>query len=423
MNRTRRGALLLLAAVLLCTASSLLAPLIDTPALREHAWQGALMLGEQGATPQTVGGFKSAQLDNYSSILILKTAAYVGEEPLLLRAFGGLRVEMPADEDETGWQAFAHYEPGTQSPNGAFSYSRYWHGYILPLRVLLCFFDLANLQMLLAAVQLVLLLAVLSQLRARAARLLPGFLVAVFLFMPPGTGICLQFVPVCLITLTFCLALLLADMRMEQAAPMPVWFALCALVTNYLDLLTAPLVTLLLPLVLLLTLRIQRGTGAAALLRLTFSCCVGWAMGYAGMWMLKWGINCLAFGRGSLVTALEQASLRVSTGKRYTRLSVLLRNYHVIFAKKAYWVVMAAGACATLWMALRRRSWRSIRPDSRALVMLVPMLLPVLWYAVMANHSFDHTYFTYRSATASVLAGYALLSCLLCPKEESHDLP
>ena len=141
------------------------------------------------------------------------------------------------------------------------------------------------------------------------------------------------------------------------------------------------------------------------------------------MWLLKWGINYLAFGRQSLVTALHQASLRVSTGKRYTRMSALLRNFNVLFAKKAYWVVMAAGACATLWLILRRRGWRRVRLDARALVMLLPMLLPVLWYWVMANHSYDHTYFTYRNAAASVLAGYALLSCLLRPKEERHDLP
>ena len=75
MSKALRAALLLLAAVLLAIACNTAAFLIDTPALRENAAQAAAMLGEQQAVPELVGGFKSAQLDNYTSVLIVKTAA------------------------------------------------------------------------------------------------------------------------------------------------------------------------------------------------------------------------------------------------------------------------------------------------------------------------------------------------------------
>ena len=77
-SRVVRGFALLLACVVLCLGANFLAFTIDTPDMRRNAWQGCLMLGEQGSTPQTIGGFKSSQLDNFTAVLILKTAAYTG---------------------------------------------------------------------------------------------------------------------------------------------------------------------------------------------------------------------------------------------------------------------------------------------------------------------------------------------------------
>jgi len=58
-----------------------------------------------------------------------------------------------------------------------------------------------------------------------------------------------------------------------------------------------------------------------------------------------------------------------------------------------------------------------VRANYRALALVIPALVPVMWYIVMANHSIDHTYFTYRSAAAMVLAGYALVVYLLSSRE------
>ena len=102
-----RGALALLLAVSLCLAMSLTAFLIDTPAMREHAEQAVDLLGYESASPEIVGGFASSRLDNYTAVLILKTAAYIGDDPLLRMAFSGLRTDLPPQEDQTDWEAYA----------------------------------------------------------------------------------------------------------------------------------------------------------------------------------------------------------------------------------------------------------------------------------------------------------------------------
>ena len=113
-----RAALALLLTVLLCAGANIAAFFIDTQTMRSNAAQGVAMLGEQGGIPQLIGGFKAAQLDNYTSVLILKTAAYTGEETLMQRAFGGTRTDMPTAEGQSAWEAYCTYADGSLSPTG-----------------------------------------------------------------------------------------------------------------------------------------------------------------------------------------------------------------------------------------------------------------------------------------------------------------
>ena len=416
-NLARRGvraALALALTVLLCVAMNYAAFLIDTDAMRENAAQGVALLGQEGGTPQLVAGFRSSQLDNFTAILILKTAAYAGPETLTQKAFGGLRVELAPREGQSEWSAFATY---AQSEGGGLTYTRYWHGYTLPLRLLLCVLNLPNLQMALLLVSLLLAFAVLAGCARRAPGALPGMIAGWFLLMPVACGVCLQYVPVTLLALGACLLLLHADDRVERAVGMPGLFALLGLLTNYFDLLTFPLVTLGFPMALLLCLRMERGEGLRALLSATVACGMAWALGYAGMWMLKWAFVAGVFGADRLAGIFEQAALRVSSasnGEAFSRLSALRLNLGIILDKAAYLLVLLLALAASLALALRRalasrRSGRGVRLQPGALALALLCAVPVLWCLAMANHAYDHAFFTYRNLTVSFLA--ALCAC------------
>ena len=422
MKKAMRGLCLLLCAVILCIAANVLAFTIDSRDMRDHVWQGCLMLGEQQSTPQMIGGFLSAQLDNFTGVLILKTAGYVGPESLTQKAFGGFRVDMPAGEGQSEWDAFCNYEFGELSPTGGgMGYARYWHGYTLPLRLLLCVLDVANLQMLLYFAQLLLFILVLHLMHRRGlGELMPGFFLAFFLLMPFSASVCLQYVPVTMLMLAACACVLLWEERLERAVGMPAFFALLGLLTNYFDLLTFPLVSLGYPLVLLLALSLRRGARGKALFCAAALCGVSWALGYGGMWALKWLLNGLVFGWQMLYGIFAQIGLRASdNGGEISRIAVLLENFGVILKKKSYLLLLLLCAAVTLapaGKAIARR--QSLALDLRALNLLLPAAAVCLWYVVLANHSFDHTYFTSRSVTVAVLSGFACLSCLLVPKEK-----
>ncbi len=425
-SRSLRAALMLLLCVLLCIALNAAAFLIDTDTMRQNAAQGTLMIAQEGASPQLVGGFKSAQLDNYTAALILKTAAYTGPESLLQKAFGGLRTDLAPAEDQSAWDAFCTYGSG----NGL-SYSRYWHGYTFPLRLLLCVLNTANIEMLLLFVSLALACAVASACFARAPAALPGLAIAWFLLMPPAVGICLQYAPLTLLTLGACLAVLLLDARIERAVGMPAFFALTGLLTNYFDLLTFPLVSLGFPLALLLCLRLQRGDGLRALMACLIGCGVAWALGYGLMWGLKWVLTAAVYGPERLTGIFVQAALRVSSasnGETLSRLNVLRMNFAVILDKPAYLLLLLVTAVACAAVSIRRavclrRAGLRVQPDARMLTLLLLALVPVAWYLVMANHSFDHTYYTYRNGTVSVLACFAALAYLIPAPRKPAPFP
>lgn len=347
-------------------------------------------------------------------MLILKTAAYIGDDPLLRMAFSGLRTDLPPQEDQTDWEAYATYSDAVPSPNNV-PYSRYWHGYTFALRLLLCLFTFTNLQMLLLFAQTALLLwTVLLMVRRGLQQLIPAFAVSWFFMSPPALGLCLQYAPVSLIALLACSLLLALKPAFSRSVGLPVFFALIGLFVNYFDLLTFPVVSLSFPLILLIALEMKTTISFCGLMREALLCCVGWALGYACMWMLKWGLNFLVLGQDGIAAVGDQISLRLSAGgESHSRLDILLRNIRIVTDKTAYRVILLAVLALLLALFIRRRPRRF---DGRALLLLLPLLAPVLWTLALSNHASDHTYFTYRNLCGAFFALFAL-PALLAPDQ------
>lgn len=165
----------------------------------------------------------------------------------------------------------------------------------------------------------------------------------------------------------------------------------------------------------------RRGESGKSLFCTTALCGVSWALGYGGMWALKWLINGLVFGWQMLDNVFAQIALRASdNGGTISRVAVLMENFGVILEKKSYLLLLLLCAAVTLAPAAKAVARRQgIRLDLRALNLLLPAAAVCLWYIVMANHAHDHTYFTYRSLTVAVFAAFACLGCLLEPKEKT----
>ena len=404
--RWYKGTLFIFVLVLFCIGQMLIFPLIDTPRLRSNATEAVDKIWAQGVNPEIIGGFAGARYDNYTSVLIIKTAAYTGPETAMQKAFGGFRVEVPIQEDTDAWGAYCTYEDATNVESGGLSYSRYWHGYSLPLRILLCFFTFSNIQLLCYGLELLLIIASVILLYKRGlTTLLPGWCFTLLIMIPAMMGICIQFVPCMLLFLCGSVFLLRCKERIDRSIGMGFFFAALGLLTSYFDLLTFPTVTLTIPLLILYSMD-RHENKTPALLPL----CICWGLGYSLMWSLKWLLNGLILDTSLFGGVLAQMRLRISSssnGVQYTRMEALMKNIRMVFGKPAYLFAFFLSLIVTLI-----RGYNGKKCLSGIFSLSIPFTFPLLFMLATANHIYDHGYFTYRNLAGPILALYILIASL-----------
>lgn len=275
-------------------------------------------------------------------------------------------------------------------------YSRYWHGYQVFLRPLLTFLTYWQIRyvnmfaffLLLCAV----LLAMQRVLGGVTAMAFMASLVACYIVIVPMS---LQYHSVFLVLLTASLVLLCVGRMSTCGAPL--FFMVVGMVTNFVDLLTAPLLTLGIPLLLLLEMDLhdeKQMSIVSLILRLIF-CSLAWGAGYALCWISKWCIGSVVLGESVFSGAGDHALMWIGNNwGKYGRLIACAQNFKAFFLAhgKRVFFPLILPAVAYLYCLARFRSRRA----GRAWVLLIVCLYPYVWYPVLANHSLFHTWFTNR---------------------------
>lgn len=267
-------------------------------------------------------------------------------------------------------------------------YARYWHGNTFLTRYLLVFYDYVDIRLLLYIVSTLLMLWCGVSLWRRqgwqtAVAVVFGLAVSYAFVMQFS----MQFAPVLIVAL----AGMIAVSRGCNAAMTA--FVVGSL-TCYFDLLTAPMLTLGALLVVQAAMsseeKVWRGwwdSLRSALL---------WAVGYGGTWVTKWVIATVFTAENVIVDGIENTSGRASGLEDFTRWDALTTNIELL-----PWKYIAPVLALLVVLALVRfnaKGWR------KAVQILPIVVLPWVWYLFAANHSYWHSWFTYRAQAASVAA-------------------
>lgn len=189
------------------------------------------------------------------------------------------------------------------------------------------------------------------------------------------------------------------------------------MITSYVDLLTYPLITLGLPMMVFL-LRWQKKDGTWRKKLLYFmGNSMFWGIGYAVMWGSKWILNSIFTNGNIFENVRTEIEIRLSnTGEAqeiFTAGMVLQKNYDVIkqFPFQLLWIAFLIFVVVYYIVEKRRKKIEKI--NSNQLLNVLPWLglsiIPLAWIAVMGNHSWVHYWFTYRELSVTVLG----LSCFL----------
>ena len=372
--------------------------------------------------PRTITGYPMTMLDNNTDACMLLIADYHNPDKSLGdQLFLGRYAVY--DENRTGLVGMDSINSlQTEQILRVGEYPRYWHGWLLPLRLSLCFFNYSGIRMMNVVILTALFaLTVIGIERSKHRETLVPFLISFVILMPIALPLCMAYMISTCIALTASILLLLYHDRIDALIGAPLFFMLVGAVTAYSEFLQFPLITLGFPLVFSLAISSRRQTPGQNL-RKAVLCIFAWGCGYFGMWIAKWLLASLFTSRNVIKDAMNQIAIRFSStvngqpGDDISRLDAVKRNLNVL-NKRPIVMLLAVSTAFYLIQALFGRHLSKADGQAAAVRQIVPYLLtallPFACVFLLANHSYIHFHFTYRvfSITVfSILCGLSVLS-------------
>lgn len=315
-----------------------------------------------------------------------------------------------------------YYNP-IQAAMSINQYPRYWHGYQVLLRPLTVVFQVQELRYL-GMLTFHLLFFWSAWLMAKETKPL----YAMFYVLTVASGY-VVFLPVCFQFLTTFLVLFVSLIvllrRYDKNKPLPaakwmLYFFVVGMVENFFDFLTYPILTLGIPLVLLLWLRVRdEQADFRSNFWFMFKASLSWFFGYAMTWISKWLLSAAILGvryfwrtmsvvQYRLEGSEEEPLDRIGTIQRNLKAWLNVQDGGVISWSKIALLILIVAVVLIIWRKLK--DWKAV---GAYLPILFVAAYPYIWYLVMSNHSQIHYWYTYRAQLAALFAGLVFLASIL----------
>lgn len=238
-------ALILITGSVIGLALLFLAYMLPTEPMIRNARASIDIFKIEGAYSQTIHGYRSTTLDNYTDAWMLRNACYDGDESVLQKCLHVYFYGYIDGETTDSCERLIAWLEGKEGYVRA-DYARYWHGYLTILKPLLCLFDYGDIREILKFTGLAMLiyLCVLLE-RAHMARMIPAFIAAMAYMEFHTVGMSMQYTWVFFIAILFSIIIL---KKREQLVFSSIPFLMIGMLTSYFDFLTYPLFTLGIPL-------------------------------------------------------------------------------------------------------------------------------------------------------------------------------
>ena len=410
--------------VLLGALLLILSYALPTEVIKENVTRSVPVFQNEGVYPQVIYGNQDSQLDNWTDALMLQIAAEHDPTNIVRSA---MLNTFPSITDLDPVESLIAIYNNQLEPEQTVSkadYGRYWHGYLIFLKPLLYIFDYQTIRYLIMFVQILLLAVIFVLLGRRNHGLLAFPLILMYLFCNPLVIMqSLQFSTAMTLVLLQIICFLLNEKEYLASSLYTIThFVIFGCLTSYFDLLTYPLVSLGVPLAYFICI-----SGPAQKFKSAFTKCVqntlAWGCGYIFMWAGKWVVGTLLTGQNIISNALTQAAYRTSYSNPDEVFSYqdvvtsILRIPNSALVRLPIYVALIFVLLA-IFRGLRQKRvahfFVSVRMVAGTLVcVLLIAAAPFLWFAVFAEHSIWHAWFTYRELSITV---YCICACaaVLC---------
>jgi hypothetical protein len=386
--------------------------LLPTDIIKENVKRGVNIFRSEGDFPELADGYRSTKLDNDTDSVMLANACC----PVTNVIKDAMNVPMviynTAPDRISSLDSYVYSRNGLTNIS---TYPRYWHGYLVLLKPLLCFFDFSDLRVMnMFLHSLIWLLLIRLFIIKGYDRYLPALFGLMSLWNVTTISISFQNTSCFLIS---CLAMM-AILKYQQflAADndrLNMFFMLTGICTVYFDFLTYPLVTLGLPAVLWISISMNKDNPflkCKTIIRLT----VFWFIGYAGMWLSKWIIASAILHENILANGFRQILLRSSNnidGEKIGRLACIRLQLSVI-ARWPNLIIFILLIAFIIIESIRKKTLSNTNIKNRIYSALPYLLLccyPFLWYCIATNHSVVNPKFAFRTMGITAFSGLIMI--------------
>lgn len=373
--------------------------------MKENAWESAILMHREGLGSFMWPTVKMTQLDGYTDGVMLNTA-YTETDDGIRDILLDTRVQV---REINPMESFYEVIALENKEYRVETYGRYWHGYQILWRPLLCFFNYGEIRQINMAVQLALVFAFLYLLflAGEKALVIPFF--GMYLFLTPlALFSSMQFSPCFYLMLLASMALVGLRAYLNDTGRNYL-FLLVGILTAFFDLLTYPFVTLGIPLITYLAIDRECMENWKKSIRDIVFYSVSWGIGYVGMWGAKWIAASVLTDENVIMDAVNQVKFRsghYEQGRSF--LTTLKLNFDAC-NMKSIWVVLIAIVLFLLACVILNFRRNGIKLLPVTAVILVVSLYPFLWYYLTMHHSSDNSYFTWREYSICV---YGVLTAL-----------
>lgn len=297
----------------------------------------------------------------------------------------------------------------------SFEYARYWHGYLVFLRPLLVLFNYQQIGILLTIGIIAIAFYLLYLLYKRfnifvALSFLVGILMVDIFLVASCINIILCFY------IAFIFSIYILRKKNLELKKMPLLFFIIGIITNFLDFLTTPIVTLGVPAIVCFLIMREKNTKLKDMHTIIFSSIITWTAGYGITWVSKWIITDLIYNRGIIINAIKQVLIRTGLdGENSIHLDTLYyrtERYSGSYSKS----LIALVNCIYFGIYLLKfykKEDKLLKNIKKVGPLIVIILLPIVWGVTLINHSTVHAFLAYRNNIIFII-GIQLVVLIIC---------
>lgn len=307
-------------------------------------------------------------------------------------------------------------------------YIRYWHGSMSIVRPLLVFFNINQIYIINAVVLTILTIVLLIMLiKTKIKELIIAYIVGIVMCAVVVVPFCLEYFWTFLIMFIVSIIAIILNKKEKNLNPL---FLITGICTCYFDFLTTEIITLFIPIIIILTIRYKQNKiiNFKSGFKFVFVSMLFWGLGYVGMWFTKWILASIVLKINSFDYVLDDLKYRINGSVYQNKKSIFKLMIPSKPKKSAFNPMMSLKAIIininTLFPLdiLHRLKINKILPICLVVIeiilirkkaikklwfsglLLLIAMMPYVRYAVLANHSYIHYFFTFRSQIISIMA-------------------